>query len=202
MKLHHLNASRSQRIVWLLEELGVEYALVRYNRDPQTRLAPDSLRDIHPMGKAPLLESDGHVIAESGAIAQYLLEKFDDGHRLHPAPGTPGHALYLEWMHAAEGAPFLPGLFLGYLAMSGLGDHGLGDYLRQEKDKATQCIESHLRDHAYFAGDAFSAADCMMGFQIKLAAEAGNLADGSATLDWFNRVSERPAYHRTLGVGV
>ena len=106
LRLHHLHMSRSTRIIWLLEELGLDYERIDYHRDPVTRRAPDSLRDVHPLGKAPVLEVDGLVIAESGAIIEYLLETLDD-RRLAPTSGL-ARAHYLEWMHYAEGSAMLP----------------------------------------------------------------------------------------------
>ncbi|MEM1313337.1 MAG: glutathione S-transferase family protein [Pseudomonadota bacterium] len=200
--LHHLNASRSQRIVWLLEELGVPYELVRYARDPVTRLAPPELLKVHPLGKAPLLEHDGAVIAETGAIAEHLLAAFDPEHRLHPKPGTPDHARYLEWLHSAEGAPFLPGLFLFYLSAYGLEESPLTAKMREEAAKSSAHVEAHLAAHPYFAGEAFSAADCLMGFQIGNAEARFGLGDAPATADWLARVRARPAHARMLEAGV
>lgn len=200
--LHHLNASRSQRLVWLLEELEIEYDLVNYTRDAETNLAPPELLNIHPMGKSPLLEDDGAVIAETGAIAQYLLSKHDPGFTLHPRPGTPEFPRYLEWMHAAEGATFLPGLFMFYLMMSELTETPLAGKMAEEAMKAAGVIEQHLAKHAYFAGDAFTAADCLMGFQIQ-GAEARFGLDGTpATKAWLEKVRERPAYQRMLEIGI
>lgn len=202
LRLHHLNASRSQRLVWLLEELGVPYELARWRRDPVTRLAPPELLEIHPMGKAPLLEHDGAVIAETGAIAEHLLCVFDQEHRLHPRPGSPEHARYLEWLHSAEGAPFLPGLFLFYLSAYGLEESALTAKMREEAAKATAHIESHLAAHPYFAGEGFTAADCLMGFQIGNAEARFGLDGAPATADWLARVRARPAYARMLEAGI
>lgn len=202
LKLHHLNASRSQRIVWLLEELGVAHEIVHHSRHPETRLAPPELLKIHPMGKSPLLEHDGVVIAETGAIAQYLLAKFDTAHALHPRSDSPDFPRYLEWMHAAEGAVFLPGLFRFYLMNAGLLDTPLATTMAAEAEKAARTIESHLSAYAYFAGEHFSAADCLMGFQIQNAGLQGQLDNRPATAAWLKKVTARPAYQRMLGVGV
>ncbi|MEO1038679.1 MAG: glutathione S-transferase [Pseudomonadota bacterium] len=192
--LHHLNQSRSERIIWLLEELGAPYEMVRYERDAATRLAPPQLADIHPLGKAPLLEADGAVIAETGAIAHYLLERFDTDYHLHPKPGDLSRPAFLEWMHAAEGAAFLPFLMNTYLTGTGLTDSLLGAYMQGERAKALSVIEGRLKDNAYFTGEAFSAADCMMGFQLENAARAGMMDDASPVHDWLERIKARPAH--------
>jgi len=200
--LHHLNASRSQRLVWLLEELGIEYDLVNYTRHPETNLAPPELLNIHPMGKSPLLQDDGVVIAETGAIAQYLLSKHDPGFTLHPRPGTPEYPRYLEWVHAAEGATFLPGLLMFYLMRSELTEHPLAAAMGAEAMKAAGTIEAHLSTHEYFAGDAFTAADCLMGFQIQSAESSMGLDGVPATKAWLDKVRARPAYQRMLEIGI
>jgi len=200
LKLHHLNASRSQRLVWLMEELGVQYDVVHYQRDAETRLAPADLLDIHPMGKSPLLEHDGVIIAETGAIAEYLLAKFDGDHKLHPSHDDASFHRYLEWVHAAEGAPFLPFLFAVYT--TGYGHQGglLDQKMEAERDKAGHFIESHLSQNAYFAGDQFTAADCLMGFNVAGALGTGKL--GPASAKWLERVSQRPAYQKMLEIGI
>lgn len=202
LRLHHLNASRSQRIVWLLEELGVEHEIVHHTRNAETRLAPPDLLDIHPMGKSPLLEHDGGVVAETGAIAEYLVAKFDPDHRLHPEVSSPDFPRYLEWLHAAEGAIFLPGLFSFYLMNADLLDTPLAAMMASEREKAANTIEAHLSKHAYFAGDRFTAADCLMGFQMQNAAMQGQLMERPASKAWLSKVQERPAYQRMLAVGI
>jgi len=202
LKLHHLNASRSQRIVWLLLELGIEHEIVSWQRDPVTRRAPPDLFKIHPLGKSPLLEDDGVVIAETGAIAQYLLAKYDTENKLHPRADAPEFARYLEWVHAAEGAVFLPGLIGFYLMGAGLSDHGLATMMAAEREKAYDFIESHLSHHSYFAGDNFSAADCLMGFQIESANTIRALANRPASTAWLEKVRARPADIKMLEIGI
>ncbi|MEO0983027.1 MAG: glutathione S-transferase family protein [Pseudomonadota bacterium] len=202
LKLHHLNASRSQRLVWLIEELGAPVEIVSHQRHPETRLAPPALLDIHPMGKSPLLEYEGGVIAETGAIAEYLLARFDGDHKLHPRSDSPDYPRYLEWLHSAEGAPFLPGLMMFYLANVNLTDSPLSQAMAGEAAKAAAHIERHLSDHAYFAGGAFSAADCLMGFQIQNAVASGAADNAPATKAWLERVQARPAYQRMLAIGI
>lgn len=202
LKLHHLNASRSQRIVWLLLELGVEHEIVHHKRDATTRLAPPDLLKIHPMGKSPLLEHDGVVIAETGAIAEYLMARFDPEHRLHPPANSPDFPRYLEWVHAAEGAIFLPSLLTMYLGLAGAGDSQIGQMIAAEREKAANFIEAHLSQHPYFAGESFSAADCLMGFQIMSGAAAGGIEGRPATATWLKKVTERPAFQAMVKVGV
>lgn len=194
LTLHHLNFSRSERIIWLLEELGVSYQLKRYSRDVQTRLAPPELLDIHPMGKAPLLDHDGMILSESGAIALHLLEEFDLDHRLHPAPKAANRAVFLEWVHASEGAVFLPFLMNTYLTGTGLGDTVLAQLMAGERVKAVSTLEQHLGENPYFAGPAFTAADIMMGFQLEALDARGGVNDGSAITAWLGRVRAREGY--------
>lgn len=202
LKLHHLNASRSQRIVWLLLELGVPHEIVHYTRNAETRLAPPELLKIHPLGKSPLLEHDGVVIAETGAIAEYLLAKFDPDHKLHPKAASADFPRYLEWLHAAEGAAFLPSLVTMYVGLAGAPVGPFTERMAAERDKAASLIETHLAKHAYFAGEAFTAADCLMGFQLITANAMGGLVNRPATKAWLDKVTARPAYKAMLAVGV
>ncbi len=202
LKLHHLNASRSQRIVWLLEELELPHEIVRHQRNEITRLAPPELLKIHPLGKSPLLEHNGLVIAETGAIAEYLLDRFDPDYTLHPHPDSEDFPRYLEWVHSAEGAVFLPSLLTLYLGLAGVREGPVATMIAFERDKAAVHIEAHLTRHTYFAGSRFSAADCLMGFQIATANAQGQLAGKPATAAWLERVTARPAYQRMLAVGV
>lgn len=202
LKLHHLNASRSQRIVWLLLELGVPHEIVHHTRDTATRRGPADLAKVHPLGKSPLLEDGSLVIAETGAIAEYLLAKHDTGHRLHPAKESADFPRYLEWVHSAEGAVFLPGLLALYTGMAGVTDGPVAQMIAAEREKAANFIETHLATHAYFAGSTFTAADCLMGFQIVMADAQGGLAQRPATKAWLDKVTARPAYQAMLAVGV
>lgn len=202
LKLHHLNASRSQRIVWLLEELGVPHEIIHHTRNAETSLAPPELLDIHAMGKSPLLDHDGLIIAETGAIAEYLLAKFDPDHKLHPTPDSADFPRYLEWVHAAEGAVFLPGLFGFYLLNAQLTEHPLAAAMAAESAKAAAHIEAHLAKYAYFAGESFTAADCLMAFQIMSTDARGGLTDKPATKAWLTKVQARPAFHKMLETGI
>ena len=202
LKLHHLNASRSQRLVWLVEELGVPCEIVHYQRDSETGLAPASLLEVHPMGKSPLLEDGDVVIAETGAIAEYLLARHDGAHKLHPRTDSADFPRFLEWVHSAEGAVFLPGLMTFYLNSAGLGDSELVKRMAPEVMKAAMHIEAHLAKHTYFAGETFSAADCLMGFQIQSLEGAGALAMMPKATAWLETVRARPAYRKMIEIGI
>jgi len=131
IKLHHLNASRSKRIIWLLEELNLDYEIVAYRRDAVTNLAPPELKNVHPLGKSPVLEDAGHVIAESGAITEYLTETYGKG-KLMPAKDTAEYIQYKQWMHFAEGSAMLPALLLMFLRVDGCKTNMLQGYAESE----------------------------------------------------------------------
>lgn len=200
--LHHLNASRSQRIVWLLEELGTDYDLVSYARNAETHLAPPELLKFHPMGKSPLLETDEGIIAETGAIAEYLMARFDQERRLHPKSSSTDFPIYLEWLHSAEGAPFLPNLLSFYFQGAGLTETPLAQAMKAEQKKAANHIEKHLAAHPFFGGSQFSAADCLMGFNIQNAEMAGVLKERPASQAWLDKMRARPAYQKMLAIGI
>ncbi len=202
LKLHHLNASRSQRLVWLLEEMQLPHEIIHYTRSTGTNLAPDTLLKIHPLGKSPLLEDDALVIAETGAIAEYLLAKYDTEHKFHPASSSPDYAKYIEWVHAAEGAPFLPFLLVVYMRVANAEGSPLEARLIEEQMKVIGFIENHLSHNAYFGGDNFSAADCLMGFNIQNMSMHPAFDKSGATAAWLEKVKQRPAYQRMLAVGI
>ena len=172
IEVHHLNASRSRRITWLLEELGVDYEVIAYQRDPVTHLAPPELKAVHPLGKSPLLEDDGVVIEESGAIIQYLLDKYGHG-KFQPAPGTPDALRHLQWMHFAEGSAMTPILLQMYTAR--LGDAGAPLQPRIKEQLASQFayLESELRPSGHFVGDDWTGADLMLSFPAEVALMQG-----------------------------
>ncbi|MFJ5508894.1 glutathione S-transferase family protein [Pectobacterium jejuense] len=167
LKLHHLNDSRSVRILWLLEEAGIPYELVRYQRDEKTHLAPASLKAIHPLGKSPLLEEDGKIIAESGAIVEYLINR----HARHLAPdaNTAEYIDYLQWIHFAESSAMLPVLlkiFGEFEKNTGTTLNFLEDYADNEFEKVFSFLDDSLSSREFIVGDTLSGADIMLGFVI------------------------------------
>lgn len=198
--VHHLNNSRSQRILWMLEELGLPYEIRRYQRDAKTMLAPPELRRVHPLGKSPVIEDDGLVIAETGAIVEYLVEKADG--RL----GAPAHrdaALrYRFWLHYAEGSlmpPLLVKLVLGRIPLLG---KKIAARIQPMIDRHLDYVESELAQRPWFAGDEMTGADIMMSFPLEAArSRAGLDASRPATIAWLDKVHARPAYQAALVKG-
>lgn len=213
--VHHLNNSRSQRVLWLLEELGLEYRVQRYERDPVTMLAPPSLRAVHPLGKSPVLTDGDLTIAESGAIIEYLVERYGNG-RLIPEAGTPQRLRYRYWLHYAEGSampPLLLKLIFSRLAsppmpalirpIAGLIAKGVQNkYIDPQLRLHLGYMESELAKNAWFAGDSFSAADIQMSFPIEGARSRGGL-DGRYPnlMKYLETIHARPAYQRALEQG-
>ena len=196
LTVYHLNESRSVRILWLLEEIGAPYQIVRFERDA-TRRAPAELAEVHPLGKAPVVRDGELVLAESGAIVEYLLERYGGG-RLVPRPGTAAWGLYLQWLHFAEGSAMLPlllDLFLGMGMIPGGKDGLLGGFVRTELARHLDYVEHELGDKPHLLG-AFTAADVMMGFPLDLAERQGHLTGRARLLAYVERLRARPAYAR------
>lgn len=214
--VHHLENSRSQRVLWLLEELGVEYEMKRYGRDKQTSLAPPELKEIHPLGKAPVIVDDGVTVAESGAIIEYLVHTYDEGGRLHPSDGTPEWRSYTYWMHYAEGT-LMPlmiiSLILSRIETSpmpffvkpiakGIAGKVRAGYLDANVKTNLEFLENTLRDSKWFCGDTFTAADVQMSFALEAAEVRTNLATEYPHLaDFLQTVRARPAYKAALDRG-
>jgi glutathione S-transferase len=200
IRVHHLNNSRSQRVLWLLEELGVTYEIVRYTRDKKTMLAPASLRAVHPLGKSPVVELDGEHLAESGAIVETVIERLGEG-RLAPPRATPEHAKYRYYLHYAEGSlmpPLLLRLVLG--KMGPLGWPAL-PYVKGQLKLHLDYLEGELTA-PFFVGDALSGADIMLSFPIEAAAARAGLGPTRPRLTaWLDRIRARPAYKRALERG-
>ena len=170
--VHHLNNSRSQRILWLLEELGAPYEIKHYQRDAVTNLAPPELKAIHPLGKSPLLEDSGRVIQESGAIAEYLCENYG-GEAFVPARGTDDHVRHLELIHFAEGSAMTPILLNIYLGRLGDAASPVKPRIDEQLDAHFAYLEGELGDAGHFIGDSLSAADIMLSFPAEVAAMGG-----------------------------
>lgn len=213
LTVHHLNNSRSQRVLWLLEELGVPYEIKYYQRGADMR-APKELRAIHPLGKSPVVTDEGNTIAESGAITEYIVETYGQG-RLIPAAGTPERLRYTYWLHYAEGSAMPP--LLQKLIFSLLPSRSpviirpvvkavMGKLLATMVDPALQqhmaFWEAELGKTAWFAGNDFTAADIQMSFPLEAAASRAGLADGHPkAMAFLERIHARPAYQRALERG-
>jgi glutathione S-transferase len=208
--VHHLNNSRSQRVLWLLEELGTPYELVKYERDPETMFAPKALQDIHPLGKSPVLTDGGNTIAESGAILEYLVDKH--GGRIAPRPGTPEHLRYRYYLHYAEGS-LMPYLLLRLIfgKLRSTAPFLIRPIARKIADTVDdRVVMPNLRRHVafldgelakseWFAGE-FSAADIQMIYPME--AIAARLPDAPARIKaWVERAHARPAFQRALERG-
>ena len=213
--VHHLNNSRSQRIVWLLEELGLDYEIKRYQRDPETMLAPDSLRAVHPLGKSPVITDGELTLAESGAIIDYLIERYGAG-SLAPAAGTPARLRYNYWLHYAEGSAMTPLLlklvfdrvesapmpFFVKPVAKGISAKVKSSFIEPQLKQHLDYLEGELGESDWFAGDAFSGADIQLSFVLEAAAARGGLdASRPRLMDFLQRIHARPAYRRALERG-
>lgn len=197
--VHHLNESRSQRILWLLEELGLDYDIQPYQRDAKTRLAPPELVAIHPLGKSPVISNGATVVHESGAIIDYLVRL--SGGRLRPDPDRAEYEQYVQWLHYAEGSAMLPLMLKMYVAR--LGDAGAPLQPRIDSEIANHLgyVDKSLEGVDYLVGDAFSAADVQMSFVGEVAGAFG-LRSQFPNLDaWTTRLHERPGYLASIARG-
>ena len=199
--IHHLNNSRSQRILWLLEELGLEYRIQKYSRDPKTNLAPPELLAIHPLGKSPVMQDGELILPESGAIIEYLLERYGEG-RLAPRLGTPEHIRYLYWMHFAEGTMMLHLVSRLYLTRVGEAAKAIQGRVEVMIKNELNLVEDELGRSAYLAGDDFSAADIQMGFPLEFAAYAKLTDEQHVKIrEYLGRIQARPAYRQAIKKG-
>jgi glutathione S-transferase len=197
--VHHLNNSRSQRILWLLEELQLPYEIKFYQRDATTNRAPPELKAVHPLGKSPVISDGARTIAESGAIVDYIIRRHADG-RLAPAPDAPDHETYLEWLHYGEGSAMLPLMLLLYTMRLGEGAAPLQDRINGEIENHLGYVNRSLEGQDYLMGD-FSAADVQMSFVGEVGRAFGRLADKPALNAWLDRIHARPAYKKALEKG-
>jgi glutathione S-transferase len=200
IKLHHLNNSRSHRILWLLEELDVPYEIVHHKRDLMTRLAPPELKKVHPLGKSPVIVDGDIVVAESGAIIEYLTKKYGKG-KFWPADTAPNWVEHTHWMHFAEGSAMLPFLLALYVGM--LGDNGaaLRPRIEGEISNHLSYMDNALAKRDYFAGNEFTAADIQISFILEVADTGGRLKDYPRLTGVLKRFRERPAYQRAIEKG-
>jgi glutathione S-transferase len=198
--VHHLNDSRSQRVLWLLEELELPYEIEHYQRDAGTRLAPPELKAVHPLGKSPVLTDGGRTVIESGAIVDYLIRRHGRG-RLQPAPQTPAFDTYQQWLHYAEGSAMLPLLLKLYV--SRLGDAGAPLWPRIEGEIANHLgfVDQSLQGRPWLLGDEFSGADIQMSFVGEAAGAGGSRSKHPNLAAWVTRFQARPAYRKALERG-
>ena len=211
--VHHLADSRSQRVLWLLEELGLDYEVKRYERDAQTMLAPPELRAIHPLGKSPVIEDHSIKVAETGAIIEYLLDAHGQG-RLRPARGTEEARRFTYWLHYAEGSamtPLLLRLIFSQLPkrapalvrpiINGVSKAMNARMIQPQLDSHLGYWEAELARSEWFAGDQFSAADIMMSFPLEAAAARAGAGQRAKIAAFLQRIHARPAYARALERG-
>ena len=198
--VHHLNNSRSQRILWLLEEIGAAYDIKYYDRDPITNLAPPALIAVHPLGKSPVIEDGGRVITESGAITEYLCERHGGGH-LVPERGTDDHISHLEWLHFAEGSAMTPILLRIYTARLGEAAAPIEPRIAQQLDSHFAYMEGRVGDNGHFIGDRLSAADIMLSFPAEIAIMQGMAPRYPKLAGFVNACHGRPAWQRAREKG-
>ncbi|MBD2203815.1 glutathione S-transferase [Calothrix sp. FACHB-1219] len=200
--VHHLNNSRSQRVLWLLEELDIEYDIKYYERDPKTMLAPASLRQVHPLGKSPVITDAQQTIAESGAIIEYIVERYGNG-RLVPESGTPERLRYTYWLHYAEGSAMPPLLMNLIFNRFPSVDNSVNDaFITPQIQLHFDYIEAELGKSTWFVGEEFTAADIQMSFPLELVAMQAELIQNRPKIQQFiERIHARPAYKRALERG-
>jgi glutathione S-transferase len=196
--VHHLNESRSQRVLWLLEELGLPYEIRHYQRDAVTRLAPPELQAVHPLGKSPVLQADGLTIIESGAIVDYLIRRHGGG-QLQPSAGSTDFEVYQQWLHYAEGSAMLPLLLKLYVSRLGEAGAPLQPRINSELANHLGFVDRALAGRDWLVGESLSGADIQMSF---VGEAARGLRAGYPHLDaWVRRFQQRPAYLRALERG-
>jgi glutathione S-transferase len=198
--VHHLNDSRSQRILWLLEELGLPYEVKKYQRDAQTRLAPPELKAVHPLGKSPVITDDGRTIFESGAIIDTIIRRHGGG-RLQPDPASPAYDDYMQWLHFAEGSAMLPLLLKLYVSRLGEAGAPLGPRIESEIANHLGYIDRALTGRDYLLGNELTGADVQLSFVGEIAGSRGDRAAYPALDAWVKRFQARPAYVRALERG-
>ena len=213
--VHHLENSRSQRVLWLLEELGLAYEVKRYARHPKTMLAPPELAQVHPLGKSPVITDGATTVAESGAIVEFLVDVYGEG-RLRPEPGSADQRRYTYWLHFAEGS-LMPPLLMKLVfdkvreapvpffikpLVRAIADKVTAGFIAPNLDRLLAFMEAELQHRSWFAGRSFSAADIQMSFPVEAAAACAGLDGRYPRLtDWLRRIHARAAYQRALATG-
>jgi glutathione S-transferase len=200
LTVHHLNNSRSQRVLWLLEELELDYAIEKYQRNPETNLAPPELEAVHPLGKSPILTDGDNTVIESGAIIDYVLRRHGDG-RLRPAEGTVEHEQYLQWLHYAEGSVMLPLMLRMYTGRLPDGGEALQPRINDELNRHLGYLDTSLDGADWLVGNTFSGADIQMSFAAEIAPLLHTLEPFPNLAAYRNRIHARPAYARALEKG-
>jgi glutathione S-transferase len=197
--LHHLNRSRSLRILWLLEEIGAPYDFILHERDSKTNLAPEALLDVHPLGKSPVIEMDGETVCESAAITELLCAKYAP--QMIPAAGTPAHLRHLELMHFAEGSAMTPILLNLYVGRLGEAGAPLHPRIQSELDNHFAYMEKMLRPSGHFVLDDLSAADIMLSFPAQIAMRLERREAYPKLAAFVDALEARPAYQRAVEKG-
>ncbi|MBB1334322.1 glutathione S-transferase [Pseudoalteromonas sp. SG43-7] len=194
IKLHHLNKSRSKRIIWLLEELDVDYEIVAYQRNSETFLAPDELKAIHPLGKSPVIEDNGQIIAESGAITDYLISKYGNG-KFAPSRDSKDYIDYQQWLHFAESSAILPLLLKMFVQKDGAKTQFLEGYADAETAKVISYFNDRLEGKRYLVGDSLTGADFMMSFIVEIVKNAGQLAHFKNLVKYDEQLQTHEKFH-------
>lgn len=198
LQVHHLNNSRSQRILWLLEELGTPYEIIKYQRGTPMPLAPPELKKVHPLGKSPVIVDSGKTIAESGAIVEYLIGTYGKG-RLQPPAGTDDHWRYIEWLHYAEGSAMLPLLLALYTGMLGEAAAPLRPRIESEIANHLGYLEAGIHGREFFVGSELTGADIQLLFVLEAAGP--RLSPYPELVSYRARMHARPAYKRGIEKG-
>ena len=196
IKLHHLNKSRSKRIIWLLEELNISYEIIPYQRDSVSFLAPPELKAVHPLGKSPVIEDGDLVIAESGAITEYLINKYADG-QLAPIRDTKEYVEYSQWLHFAESSAILPLLLKMFVAKDGCETNFLAQYADIETEKVISFFNQSLQGKRYLVSDQLTGADIMMSFIAELVQNNGELDKYKNIAIYVQQLASHPAFTRS-----
>jgi glutathione S-transferase len=194
IKLHHLNQSRSKRIIWLLEELDIDYEIIAYQRNSDTFLAPDELKNIHPLGKSPVIEDKGKVIAESGAITDYLITQYGNG-QFSPDKQSDEFIEYQQWLHFAESSAMVPFLLKLFITKDGCKTNFIADYADTEIAKILGYLNQHLSGKNYVVGESLSGADFMMSFVVERLEQSGALAYFPEIARYLTHLKSHEKYH-------